>query len=667
MYILGLAGGLDPVFETEDDYHFFYGSFHDSAAVLIKDNEVLAGIEEERLTRNKHTNKFPSQAIKFVLSQANIDFKDLDYIAVNMSNKCLEQFLKKHHLYENRGIKDNITPAGKYKLLFKQHFDVEVPEKKFEFIEHHISHAASAFYMSGFEESLIMTLDGDGEGTSSIFLQGNKEGMHKITSINTKNSLGHFYTQIGGFLGYGPFEEYKVMGLAPYGNSERFTKLFDTFYELRDNGEYALDFEKSYILYNHLTPRKNSEPLQQIHKDIAASLQAMLEKIVLHMCKHYQEKTKHKNLCIAGGVGQNSKMNGTLLNSGLFDQIFVQPASHDSGCAIGAALEVANKNKKLTLLPQLKHVYWGTDIGKENIDTLKSWSVLIDYRPTNNSEVASLLAEGFVVGWAQGKSEFGPRALGNRSIIADPRPIANKDRINAMVKKREGYRPFAPSVLAEVAANFFVIPENKSELPFMSFVVDVQPNWQKKLGAITHVDGTARVQTVEKTTNPRYWDLIEKFGQITGVPILLNTSFNNNAEPIVDDILDAVTCYLTSDLDFLVVNDYLIRKKENFKEHLANFTIRLPLSARLRREKRYSSLNNLEEDYYLSWNYMRKKRKINYNTFNLLDHCLNNSSTLNNLKQSLALSSSEYKELIEELFNLWSERWIIMSPAFAPS
>jgi carbamoyltransferase len=516
--------------------------------------------------------------------------------------------------------------------------------------------------MSGFKESLIMTIDGNGEGISGMLLQGNKDGIQKLTSNDITTSLGHFYTQIIAFLGYNAFEEYKVMGLAPYGNPQKFAKLFKTFYELHDEGRYSLDFEQSYKLYDFLIPRKHEEPLEQIHKDIAASLQVMIENVVLHMCKHYQKETKNKNLCIAGGVGQNSKMNGAILNSGIFEQVFVQPASHDSGCSIGAGLEIAHQNKKIKLLPQLKHVYWGTDVSKENINTLKNWSSFINFRPSDNSEIAALLAKGCVIGWVQGKSEFGPRALGNRSIIADPRPVTNKDRINAMVKKREGYRPFAPSVLAEVVGDFFIIPNKKQRFNFMSFIVDVQPTWQEKLGAITHVDGTARIQTVEKSVNPKYWDLIEKFGQITGVPILLNTSFNNNAEPIVDSIFDAITCYLTSDLDFLVINDYLIEKKPDFKAYLMQLTVRLPLAARLRCEKKYASLHVLEEDYYLSWNYINKRRKINYKTFNVLNYALNNSWPLIKLMENSEFVSYNLEELIEELFNLWSERWIIMLP-----
>ena len=663
MYILGITGGLNTIYETDHDYHYFHGFLHDSAAVLTKDNKLIAGIEEERLNRHKHTNKFPFYAIKFVLNQENLSFHDLDYIAINISYKSLDDFLKKYHLFQNRGVEDNTDPIKKYKMLFRQHFDVDIPEEKFQFVEHHISHAASTFYMSGFEESLIMTIDGDGDGISSMFLQGNKDGMMQLASNYEKNSLGHFYTHICGFLGCGPFEEYKVMGLAPYGNPQNFLELFRTFYKLQEKGQYSLDFDKMNILYNFLTPRKDKEPLQQIHKDIAASLQVTLETIVLHMCQYYQSITKNKNLCVAGGVGQNSKMNGTLLNSGLFENIFVQPASHDAGGAVGAALEIAHKHKKLEPQPKLRQVYWGTDIRDEHANILDNWSSFISYRPTNNMEIASLMAKGAVIGWVQGKSEFGPRALGNRSILADPRPIENKERINAMVKKREDYRPFAPSVLAEVASDFFVIPNKEQKFDFMSFVVDVQPIWREKLGAITHVDGTARIQTVEKSTNPKYWDLIEKFGQLTGIPMLLNTSLNNNAEPIVDNTTDAITCFLTANLDYLIVGDYLIKRKDDFKEHLLELAVRLPYSARLRCEKKYTSFNDLKENYYISWNYMRKKRDVEYNLFNLFNHAINTSNPLSKIAELLSYPVNNLNGLIEDLFNLWSERWIILYPS----
>jgi carbamoyltransferase len=292
-----------------------------------------------------------------------------------------------------------------------------------------------------------------------------------------------------------------------------------------------------------------------------------LEEIVFHVVRHYRQLTRQKNLCLAGGVAHNCTLNGKLLRSGLFENIFVQPAAHDAGAALGAALYAYYQEKpKAKKLPQIEHVYWGTDIGGSQsiLSQLTKWKDFVSIKKSEDicRETAELLASGNVVGWVQGRSEFGPRALGNRSILADPRPPENKDRINQMVKKREAYRPFAPSVLEEDVDEYFCVPAGQKALPFMIFIVDVKGDKCAALGAVTHVDGTARVQTVSKATNEIFWRLIDAFKAITGVPVLLNTSFNNNVEPIVDSVEDAIVCYLTTKLDYLIAGDYLVTRKE---------------------------------------------------------------------------------------------------------
>ena len=330
-------------------------------------------------------------------------------------------------------------------------------------------------------------------------------------------------------------------------------------------GEYRLHGDGLRALEHHLRPRRQHEPFAQIDRDAAASLQETLETIVLHVLAHHRAATGLRHLCLAGGVAHNCSMNGQILRSGLFGRVFVQPVAHDAGAALGAAQHAAFRHGQSGRTREpLTHVYLGPDLppptGIEAV--LSRWRHFLDFTREDDicRRAATLIAEGRVIGWVQGRSEFGPRALGNRSILADPRPARNKDRINAMVKKREGYRPFAPSVLRENAHLYFEIREDE-EFPFMIFVVGVRPEMRELLGAVTHVDGTARIHTVTRGTNDRYWRLIDSFRDLTGVPILLNTSFNNNAEPIVDSATDAIVTYLTTGLDDLVIGDYLVRKK----------------------------------------------------------------------------------------------------------
>jgi carbamoyltransferase len=303
-----------------------------------------------------------------------------------------------------------------------------------------------------------------------------------------------------------------------------------------------------------------------MHRDFAAALQAALEDISLHIVRHFQRHTGMDKLCLAGGVAHNCSLNGKILYTGLFRKMFVQPAAHDAGTALGAAWMVLREEGREAAREPMLHVFFGTEIGgsQEIARALETWRSFLDFEKPEDVEAqtARLLADGSVVGWVQGRSEFGPRALGNRSILADPRPAANKDLVNRMVKKREGYRPFAPSVCAESVCEFFETVPEQLDFPFMIFVLNVLPHRQAELGAITHADGTARVHTVDQSVNPRYWRLIREFGNLTGIPILLNTSFNNNAEPIVDSVEDAIVCYLTTGLHYLVIGDYLIRKRE---------------------------------------------------------------------------------------------------------
>ena len=419
--------------------------------------------------------------------------------------------------------------------------------------------------------------------------------------------------------------------------------------------------------------RRKGEPFTQLHKDIAAALQMTLEKIVMHILEHYRKETNQKRLCFAGGVAHNCTLNGKILYSGLFDKIFVQPVAHDAGGAMGAAIAIFYEERSGQRPQKLEHLYYGTDtddkqeaIGK----TLRRWSEFLSFEKVDRvaAQTAQLLADGFVVGWVQGRSEFGPRALGNRSILADPRPASNKLLINKMVKKREEYRPFAPSVLEESLHEFFNVPPNRAEFPFMIFVLKVQEQMRETLGAITHVDGTARVQTVSHKGNPKYWELIHEFQKLTGVPILLNTSFNNNAEPIVDSVEDAIVCYLTTGLHYLVVGDYVACKKETGSAHAAFETLvpSLPNSRRLVKRKSLVEPERrktvFEIEGTMSRFFARPVVEITEDVFSLLLAATGCKTLASLFKETGTLDDERRAEVIEEMTNLWTQRIIILRP-----
>jgi carbamoyltransferase len=564
MLVLGWHGGV----RSGDSDEFGGYSMHDGAAVLLRDGAMVAAIEEERLNRIKHSNVFPVQSIRFCLERAGATLRDVDFITMDAQESVLDEFVTYCALISP----DQRLMTGRQWLadLFERELGVDV-SSKLRFCAHHMAHTYGAIYASGQTRGLAVSLDGEGDHRSGLVATFDGDTITPLTEYSPAQSLGELYTSSIALLGYRRFDEYKVMGLAPYGDASRYAALFEQMYTLHPDGhfEIAPDAVKLGLIAQHgLLPhiRRKGEPFTQLHKDLAASIQQTLEKIGLHVFRHYQAQTGLRALCYSGGVAHNCTLNGKLLYSGLFDDVFVQPVAHDAGNAFGAAMATSIEEGAHPANRKLPHLYLGTGIGADiEIESrLKAWSAFVTFerRADIAATTADLLAAQHVVGWVQGESEFGPRALGNRSILADARPAEFKHRINAMVKKREGYRPFAPSVLEERMHEFFDVPEHVRDLPFMIFVVRVRDEMRDVLGAITHVDGTARIQTVSRDTNPRYHALIDAFGQRTGVPVLLNTSFNNDAEPIVDSVDDAVVCYLTTGISHLVVGDYLVSRKQ---------------------------------------------------------------------------------------------------------
>jgi len=654
MLTLGISGSLDLVNQSRE-YIFPRGTCHDAAAVLVEDGKVVAGIEEERLNRIKHSSKGPVNSIRFCLESRAIKLNDIDFLTFYGSEQMCTVLLK--NLYYTTPEAQPVTSIRPLMHEFLQTgLGEDLEDRKVTFINHHLAHAVSAYAQSGQRESLVFTIDGAGDGLCGSVSHWKGSGYQLLKSFPMDQSLGTFYLRVIAMLGFAFTEEYKVMGLAPYGDASKYRAVFRSLYDLLPNGNYVLHWDRMDNLYALATPRRKGEPILTEHLNIAAGLQESLETIVLHMVRHFSVLTGLRSMCIAGGVAHNSTLNGRILYSGMFDEIFVQPASHDGGCAIGAALY-----SQMTHNGRIEDVYWGTDVGGDDeiAPTLNEWRNLIDFERVDDvaARSARLLADGRVIGWVQGRSEFGPRALGNRSILADPRPAENKDLINRMIKKRESYRPFAPSVLEESADEYFEIPIRNMRFPFMSFTVKVRPEKRELLGATTHVDGTARIQTVSRTGNPLFWKLIDEFGKITGVSVLLNTSFNNNVEPIVDSVEDALVCFLTTDLHHLVVGDFVISKKEFDKAEILNLAASLPPYSRLVQMKSSGTNGDFVLSHAITNSYNGDEHSISENLFKVLM----NSDGHEKLSAVIDKHAPD-ANVIDDIVELWQKRVITLRP-----
>ena len=519
-------------------------------------------------------------------------------------------------------------------------------------------------FSSGFDEALLLSIDGSGDDSemdhaSGIVAHGKGSSLTRLKTFTEGESLGLMYGQITKLLGFREFDEYKVMGLAPYGNRSTYRSAFTESYELRPDGSYGIDRLKLITtLYDvlHTVPNEG-EGLERVHRDIAAACQGALEDIAQHVLKFYARQTGLRRLAMAGGVALNCSLNGRIAASGVFDDVFVQPAAHDAGGALGAALFVSDQEHgSIAPRKRLDTVYWGSPVpsADQTEQILSKWGRFIDW--TRSDRIARLaaqhLARGSVIAWVQGRAEFGPRALGNRSILADPRPAEMRDTVNHMVKKREGFRPFAPSVLEEKAFEYFDILRGYERLPFMLFLVSVRPEHRPNLGAITHVDGTARVQTVSKDANPKYWDLIREFGDITGVYMLLNTSFNNSAEPIVDSVEDAVIAYVTTGLHYLVIDDYWITKREVTDELLMDCVVTIAPCAEFGRTGTESGTTAWVKYRYENELGERAPVTISGRAFDVL--CATNGQrTLRDLFERCGVTPEENIVTVKEISQLW--------------
>jgi carbamoyltransferase len=663
MIILGFSGGPNAIHEKT--FEVFPGAMHDAAAVLLEHGEVVAAIEQERLDRIKHSNKGSFDAIRFCLDTAGRSLAEVDRLVFYGERSYWDWMLRRHYLEHLDQAVLTDSQSLMHAILTRELGPGVAPGQPL-FVGHHLAHAVSAAAMSGFDESLVLTIDGQGDDIAGGIYLARGCQVEPLATLPVAKSLGYFYLGVISFLGYRIFDEYKVMGLAPYGDPDRYRELFKTFYTLEPDGQYSLAMERLRSLFDIVSPRRPSAPILQVHQDIAAALQQSLEEIVFHVLRHYRQATGQRHLCLAGGVAHNCTLNGKILRSGLFDDVFVQPASHDAGCALGAALHVDAQEAKRSVRPRLRHVYWGTDVGgTDEVEAeLRLWEPFVEIEkvPDPCAAAAELLAQGQVLGWVQGRSEFGPRALGNRSIVADPRPAENKDIINAMVKKREAFRPFAPSVLEERVDEFFDLPAG-TRLPFMVFTVSVREDKRPLLGAITHVDGSARIQTVSRDTNERYWRLIDEFRRRTGVAVLLNTSFNNNAEPIVDSVRDAMVCFLTTKLHGLVAGDFVVRKRDVPWMSYLKLIPALPRHVEVQKTLAYSPESGWSSSFRVGSNTQSRHAKtITRPVFELLEKFDGKTSLEDLLLSSNDAAWSEAEGVVQDVLDLWSSRLITLAP-----
>lgn len=551
-----------------------YSQMHDSSACIARDGEVLFAVAEERLSRVKHDARFPQLSIRACLDFAGVRPDQVDFLCQGWSRPRagflhdLNCFMTHKQPVDSRALLNSTRHFASMwhqrggENRFRQMFPGA--KTRFRFVDHHLAHAISAYAFSGFDDSAVLVLDGRGAWEATSLWRGRNGRLEHLWTIPWPNSLGLFYAQFTHYLGFTPYsDEWKVMGLAPYGEPG---------ISLRD---FIVPDDNPYRVDTHRLLGKDSAPIAGIearlgagrvpesdigarHKNMAFAVQDMCEEAMMTLARATVAQTGCRNLCLAGGVALNSKANGKILSSGVVDGIFVQPAASDDGVCLGAALTpMLDDNGKLPSR-KMRHAYLGTESSDTEIaKSLETYKIRATRVTDRAAAAAEMLANGKILGWFQGRMEFGPRALGSRSILADPRDPEMNAKVNNAVKFREWWRPFAPSMLSEVAAEYL---ESATDSPFMVLTAQVRPEKRNVIPAVTHVDGSARPQTVERDVSPLYWRLIYEFGQCTGVPVVMNTSFNLRGEPIVCSPTDAIRTFFSSGMDALVIGNFVVEK-----------------------------------------------------------------------------------------------------------
>ncbi len=601
--------------------------YHDSAAALIVDGAIVAAAQEERFTRKKHDAGYPVNAVNYVLQEAKLQFRDIDHIVFyDKPFLKFERLLETYVANAPRGLQsfrkampvwlsEKLFQKSMLLKFFEQHGQYFEDKNKLLFSEHHVSHAASAFYPSPFEEAIVLTLDGVGEWATTTVSIGRGKDLKVVKEIQFPHSIGLLYSAFTYYTGFKVNSgEYKVMGLAPYGEPRFKNLILEKIIDLKDDGSFRLDMsyfnyttgltmtnEKFANLFGEPVRKPEDDPLTQFHMDIAASVQSVIEEIILRITKSLAMEFNIPNLCMAGGVALNCVANGKILRSGAFKDIWIQPAAGDAGGSIGAALAAwhmeLGKERKVNSSDNMQGAYLGPKYEQNEIKgELTQCGAIFETFSEDEiiNQTAQALADGKAIGWFQGRMEFGPRALGARSILGDPRSETMQKTLNLKVKYRESFRPFAPAILREDVADWFEIDYDS---PYMLLVADVQKslrremtNDEKKLfgidklnikrsevPAITHIDYSARIQTVHKETNPLFHSLISRFKELTGCPIVVNTSFNVRGEPIVASPTDAFKCFMGTEIEMLVCGNSILHKSNQNLELTEDYKLNYEL------------------------------------------------------------------------------------------
>jgi len=547
---------------------------HDSSACIARDGEVLFAVAEERLSRVKHDPRFPSLSIQACLDFAAVKPEEVDFICQGWSAP------RAPFLHDMKNYATGRQRADFYSILnssrsflsmwhqrggenrFRQSF--KNSKAQFRFVDHHLAHAISAYAYSGFDDAAVLVLDGRGAWEATSLWHGRNGRLEHVWTIPWPNSLGLFYAKFTQYLGFTPYsDEWKVMGLAPYGapgiDLSEFIRPNENPYRVAAKILLAKDSAPLAALEARLGPARVPESeLETHHKNVAFAVQDMCEQAMMTLAKSALAQTGSRNLCLAGGVALNSKANGKIHSSGIADAVFVQPAASDDGVCLGAVLAPYLDNGGKLPVQRMRHAYLGNECSDPEIEKALQTYKIRAIRVTDPAVVAAeMLANGKILGWVQGRMEFGPRALGSRSILADPRDPEMTAKVNNAVKFREWWRPFAPSMLFEIADEYI---ESATDSPFMILTAQVRPDKRSVIPAVTHADGSARPQTVERDVNPLYWRLIDEFGRRTGVPVIMNTSFNLRGEPIVSSPTDAIRTFFSSGMDALIIGHFVVEK-----------------------------------------------------------------------------------------------------------
>ena len=582
MNILGISGFENAVpfkrehFPGHEEREYRISQGHDAAAALIVGGELIAASAEERFNRKKHSANFPVYAIRDCLSQAGLTLADVDEIAHGFDYAPLEKIFR----LASADWYDQVFSRQALLRLLARHLP-EFPAHRLRHVNHHLAHAASAYFTSGWDECLTIVIDGMGESQSASVYEAKDGKLQLLRELSALDSLGVLYSLITLHLGFDfNSDEYKIMGLAPYGDPARYRAFFEEAVQLTSDGAIRIPLlhlnhtregrefylaTRRHLALRLMRERRPDDEITAEHRDLAAGLQECLDRAMLHLCGHFAKTTGHRQLALAGGVALNCTANGRLMRSGLFDEIYIQPAAGDDGSALGAALYRASlagevRNRRMPV------PFFGPSYAEEKIEAaLAEFAGSIDIARCGSldqtcREAARLIAEGRVIAWYRGRMEYGPRALGHRSILADPGRPEMRDRINAMVKMREAFRPFAPAVTVEEADRWFDVAQG-AQFPYMIATVNVREAYRAQLPAITHVNGSARIQTVASGENPEFHALLRAVGKTTGREMALNTSFNVKGQPIVNTPREALETFLSTGIEFLFIENILLRRR----------------------------------------------------------------------------------------------------------